>query len=449
MFKKLLALLFVAVFSAVSGYAVKNYPPANQWTILLARSLSKDIFELNGVPYLQPLVEVVNATANSRFFSSAYVPKGTNNFYIKFGVNGMQGFVPKNKKEYNPTLPVEPYDPSNTADLIQRLAPFLNVDITTFPPTVAVKDTAGLIYYTFRLLMYDGVRKGKIKPPAVAPTILGKGKTFLEIPHDTIRSLLNENPIFSLLPQTLRDTIYKSIESFPEKFDLPEGLNIRNILAGIPQLEIGSLYGTELTLRFIPKINLGKNIGDFSFWGIGIRHSLSQYIQQPFVDVAFQVAYQGTNLQNTIGVTNAKLNANANFFNANLHLSKRLSKNFEIYSGFSYEHLNINTDFTYYLPITVQYQLGLIWLDDNGTPEDYSDDFFRKNPELGYNGDPYGPMVKNVVLSDNNLKFTLGVVANFGNFATCLDYNIGKVNILSFGLVYKFDLIKKKNGVDN
>jgi hypothetical protein len=444
MLKKLIAMFFVALLAIEHGYAVENYPHANQWTILLARSLSKDIFELNGVPYLQPLVEVVNATANSRFFSSAYIPSGKNNFYIKLGVNGMLGFVPSNKKEYHPALPIQPYDPNNTVDLIQKLAPYLNVDLSTFPPLVTVKDTAGLIYYTFRMLMYDGVQKGKITPPATAPTILGQGKKTLDIPHQTVRSLLDENPIFALLPQTLKDTIYKSIENFPEHFDLPAGLNINRVIAGIPQLEIGSLYGTELTLRFIPKINLGKNIGYFSFWGIGIRHSLSQYITEPSADFTFQIAYQGTNLQNTIGVTNAQLNANANFFNANLHFSKRVSNVFELYSGLSYEHININTDFTYYLPITVQFQLGLIWLDDNGTPNDPSDDFFRKNPDLGYNGDPYGAMVKNVVLSDNNFKFTLGVVANFGNFATCLDYNFGKVDILSLGLVYRFDIESKK-----
>lgn len=440
MLKKLFSYCVVIIFSLQNASAVYNYPHANQWTILLARSLSKDIFELNGVPYLQPLVEVVNSTANSRFFSSAYIPKGKENFYIKLSLNSMFGIVPNNKKEYVPSLPFQPYDPNNTTDLFSRLSKFVN--IKTYPPTV--EDTAGLIYFAFQLLMYDGVTKGKIKPPEKAPTILGQGKKYLSIPHDTIRSLMDENQIFGMLPPTLKDTIYKSIENFPELFELPAGLNMSWILAGIPQLDIGSLYGTELTLRFIPPIDLGKNIGKFAFWGFGISHSISQYFPQPWLDFAVQIAHQGTNLRNTIGVTNAELNANANFFNANIHLSKKISKNFLFYSGFSFERVNINTDFTFYLPITVQHQLGLMWLDDNGTPDDYSDDFFRKNPELGYNGDPYGSMVKNVIVSDKNYKFTFGILASFGNFATCLDYNIGKVNIISLGLMYKFDITKQK-----
>ncbi|MCX7908765.1 MAG: hypothetical protein N2560_04520 [Ignavibacteria bacterium] len=441
---KTIFFLLLFLLSFIKSYAVVNYPRANDWTIHLARSLSKDIFELNGVPYLQPMVEVVNTTANARFFSSAFVPYTKNNFYIKLSVNGMLGFVPDSKKEYSPSLPIEPYDPENLATLVSKLSPYITIDYSSYPPKVNVRDTAGLIYMAFKLLMYDGVRKQKLQIPASAPTILGEGKKSLYFNRDTIRSLLNENPIFPLLPENLRDTIFKSIENFPENFDLPQGLNIQKIIAGMPQIEIGSLFGTELTLRYVPRIDLGSNIGKFTFWGIGLKHSLSQYIREPFVDFAIQIAYQGTNLQNTIGVTNAKLNANANFFNANFHFSKKLSKVFELFSGISYEYIHINTDFTYYLPITVQYQLGLIWLDDNGTPDNFSDDFFRKNPELGYNGDPFGSMNKNVIVNDKNLKLSVGFIINLGNFSSYFDYNFGKIDILSFGILYNFDLTKNK-----
>jgi len=441
--KKVVSILFFMFIAISASYAVENYPHANNWTILLARSLSKDIFELNGIPYLQPLVEVVNTTANSRFFSSAYIPSHQNEFYIRLSLNGMLGIVPQSKKEYTPTLPYEPYDPNDLTSIAAKLSPYLTLDYTSYPPKVNVKDTSGLIYMAFKMLMYDGVTKKKLNLPNKAPTILGEGKESLYFNRDTIRSLLNENPVFPLLPENLRDTIFASIANFPETFDLPQGLNIGTILAGIPQLEIGSLFGTELTLRFIPRVDLGKNIGKFTFWGIGIKHSLSQYIPNPYVDIAAQVAYQGTNLRNTIGVTNAELNANANFFTANIHMSKRLSKLFEVFAGLSYERVNINTDFTYYLPIVVQYQLGLIWLDDNGTPDNFSDDYFRKNPELGYNGDPYGAMNKNVIISDDNLKMTIGTILNLGNFSAYVDYNFGKIDILSFGIQYKFDIRKK------
>ncbi len=424
--------------ASINCFAVYNYPRANDWTIYLARSLSKDIFELNGVPYLLPVVEVVNTTANSRFYSSAYITK-EKDFYVKLSVNGNYGIVPQSKKEYSPSLPLEPYDPTDLNSLLAKISPYTTIDISSNPPKMVVKDTSGLIYMAFKMLMYDGITKNKFKIPAKSPTLLGEGKQSLKFHRDTIRSLLNENPIFGLLPETLRDTIFKSIENFPEDFDLPQGVNISRIVAGMPQIEIGSLFGTELALRFIPPINLGENIGKFSFWGLALRHSISQYIPNSFVEMAVQVAYQGTNLKNKVGVTNAELNANANFFTSNIHLSKKLGRNFELFSGLSYESIHINTDFTYYLPIVVQYQLGLIWLDDNGTPDKFDDDFFRKNPELGYNGDPFGAMNKNVIVSDKNLKFTFGGILNLGKFSIYGDYNIGKINILTFGLLYKFD----------
>lgn len=415
---------------------VIQYPRASDQTILLARALSRDIFELNGIPYLQPLAEVVNATSNSRFFTTAFVPKGNKKFYIRISLNGMYGIVPNNKKEYSPVLPNEPMNPEKLA----RYVDFSN------PSQPKVIDTAGLIYYVFRTVIYDGIQKGSLQAPSKAPTILGSGKVDLILPHDTLVSLIQSNPLYPLLPQNYRDSILNTFASFPEVFALPRGLNIKQIGAGIPQLEIGSLYGTELLIRFIPQINLGKNIGKFSFWGIGIKHSISQYVPNPFMNVSLQIGGQGSRLTNRIGVTNAELTSNARFWNANLHLSKKVNKYLEFFSGFSFESLEINSDYTFYLPAEIQYQLGLYYHYDNGTPEDYTDDYLATNPELGYTGDPYPPMNKNVIVRDNNWKWTIGAIGNFGVFSIFADYSISKINIFSFGLMYRFDIKQDKDG---
>lgn len=432
------SLIFLVLVTILPAQVIQ-YPRASNETILLARELSKDIFELNGVPYLQPLAEVVNVTSNARFYSTAYVPKGTNNFYIRISINGMYGLVPNSKKEYSPVLPNEPFK-------IESIAKY--VDFTN-PQQPKIKDTVGLIYYVFRTVVYDGLQRGSLSVPEKAPTILGSGEINVYFPQDTLRALLQSNPLFPLLPANYADTIMKAIGNFPEVFELPRGLNIKQIFAGIPQLEIGSLYGTELLIRFIPKVNLGQNIGKFSFWGVGLKHSISQYIYKPVIDVAFQIAMQGTRLTNRIGVTNAELIANAKFWNANLHISRRVAKGIEFYSGFSFERLEINSDYTFYLPATVQYQLGLYYHYDNGTPNDPTDDYLAPNPELGYTGDPYPPMNKNVVVRDNNWKWTIGAIGNFGPFAIFADYNISKVNIFSFGIMYRFDMQKDKDGFTN
>lgn len=441
---KHLALLFLTiVFLTYDAQAEFNYPHASNETILLARALSKGIFELNGVPFIQPLGEVVNITSNSRFFSSAYLYKGTENLYVKVSANGMFGIVPNSKKEYTPQFPAEPL-PSDLGQIVAKLSQYLELDLSNplQPKVKSIKDTSGLIYYAFKTLMYEGIQKGTIKVPKRAPTILGSGRVSLNLPHDSIRSLLESNPIFSLLSPQLRDSIYSYLENFPEVFDLPQGANINNIIAGIPQIEFGSIFGTELLLRFIPPVDLGKNIGKFTFWGIGIRHSISQYISKPFINIALQIAYQGTNLKNKIGVTNAELTTSGNFWNANIHFSKQFGRYFEAYSGLSYEMMHINSDYTFTLPRNVQYQLGLIYLYDDKDNNDPNDDVIGLNPELGYNGDPYGPMNQNVVVSDKNFKWTIGVLGNFDPMYVYLDFNLSKINIFTFGIMYKFDIKK-------
>lgn len=423
---------FFAIVLSLSAQVIQ-YPRASNETILLARALSKDIFELNGIPYLQPLAEVVNATSNARFFSTAFIPIGKKNFYIRISVNGMIGIVPNNKKEYSPTLPNEAFD-------INKIPNF--VDFSN-PIQPKIRDTIGLIYYVFRTLLYDGLQKGSLTIPTKAPTILGYGDMSVIFPHDTLKSLLQANPLFPYLPENYSDSIINAIGNFPEVFELPRGLNINPIAVAVPQSEFGSLFGTELLLRFIPQIDLGKNIGKFMFWGLGLKHSISQYIPNAFIDISLQVGIQGAQLKNRIGVTNAELTTNAKFWNSNLHLSKKVSKNFEFYSGLSFEKLEINSDYQFYLPATVQYQLGLYYHYDNGTPNDYNDDYLAPNPDLGYTGDPFPPMNKNVIVYDNNLKWTIGAIANFGSFSIFADYNFSKVNIFTFGISYKFNLNKQ------
>ncbi len=60
----------------------------------------------------------------------------------------------------------------------------------------------------------------------------------------------------------------------------------------LPQLTIGSLYGTEVVLRFIalPKVN-GDKIPTTRLWSIGARHNISQYIPGVPLDIAAGVYY--------------------------------------------------------------------------------------------------------------------------------------------------------------
>jgi hypothetical protein len=165
------------------------------------------------------------------------------------------------------------------------------------------------------------------------------------------------------------------MKQVPSFFTLPAGGNINTIVAGVPQIEIGSLYGTELLIRVVPPLDLGKYIGKFAFGGFGIKHSISQYFTEyietsegeifeysPF-DLAIQIVYQGTDLQNKVGVTQSDLKANAQIWNANINISKSFENIIDLYGGLSYDYIDIDARFKYYLPVETQMQLGLLRYD--------------------------------------------------------------------------------------
>jgi hypothetical protein len=59
-------------------------------------------------------------------------------------------------------------------------------------------------------------------------------------------------------------------------FDLPQGTGWRVIPAPMAQVGIGAPLGTEIKVRFLPKINIQD--GGISMWGLGLMHSIMQYI---------------------------------------------------------------------------------------------------------------------------------------------------------------------------
>ncbi len=430
-------LLFFLIFVSISIVKLLA-APASSYTIDLARSFSKDIFDLNGVPYLSPMVKAVNATSNSRFYSNAYVPHRVSSPYFKLTINGMAGLVRSQDKYYSPQLPMDSFS-------ISKLSKYGTININFLDPSksdIKIIDTAGLINYLFKTIMFDGYKSGKIVPPERASTILGKDTTHLHLNNNVLSELVQNHVIYQFLPQEMKDTLLKVIKQVPSFFTLPAGGNINTIIAGVPQLEIGSFYGTELLLRVIPPLDLGKYIGEFAFWGIGIKHSISQYFSNyhenedgtvfedsPF-DMALQIVYQGTNLKNKVGVTQSDLNANAQIWNANLHFSKSIAEVIDFYAGISYNYIDIDAKFKYFLPVETQMQLGLLRYDP------VSNRIMPPEPP-DYPGDT-NPQTTKIGLVNESFQVTLGVNKSFGKFSIFADYNISKFNILTAGIQYTF-----------
>jgi hypothetical protein len=428
-------LLFIAIIALAFSTSNPLFAePPNSYVVPLSRTLSKSIFDLNAKPYLSPTIQVVNATSNAGFFHSAYVPRKVNKPYFRFSLNAMAGLVPDDMKTFKPQIPTREY---NMSDAMQYV-------------TLTGIDTVGLINYFLQTILYDGIYNTKtIQIPEAAPTTLGDKKpSQLLLPHDVMLDLVRNHELYPIIVAAFPEAaalIENVIGSIPPAFDLTAGGNLNIIPFGVPQLEVGSLFGTELLVRFIPPIDIGEWVGDFSFWGIGLKHSISQYFYNdtnrdgnadkreqiaPF-DLAVQAVFQRTSLENTVGYTNAKLKATANIFSFNIHASKNFDNIIEAYTGLAFEMTDIVGSYTYTLPISMQVDLGLAQYN----PEDPNNPII--DPENGFPGDTI-PQKSDVSLVENHIKWIVGVTKNIGPVTIYADYSLSKFNIFSLGVQYRF-----------
>ena len=156
----------------------------------------------------------------------------------------------------------------------------------------------------------------------IAPTIGGSGATAPQI------------------------SVYDDNNQKLETFTLPSG-----VLSVIPapqiQLTAGLVYHTEATLRYMPSVSFGSNIGSVSMIGFGVKHNILQdFVGKTAdkiipVDLAISLGFtqlkyylpvdvqpdQGAqpkdNQQNT-DFSNQRVNGTFNGFNAELILSKKI-----------------------------------------------------------------------------------------------------------------------------
>lgn len=420
---KKLIFLFIIVFT-INTYTQERIE-INESSVELARVLGKDIFELNGVPFSQPIVTATNATANSGFFNTAFIPR-EDSLYFKVSVNYMNGFVPEADKSYSPSFPTEQFNLIEASKYIKFGS----------GNELVISDTVGLYTYLLRTLLYDGIKDGSIEFPERTATILGSDNKRIVIEDGSLgrnaekRISSIEALVGSSLSDSVKNVIYNTLNDLPGSFTLPKGSGLNTMQFAVPQIEIGSYMGTELLLRYIPKINYGETIGDFGFFGIGLKHSISQYFfdfdQERLFDLAVQFAYQNSTLENVFGETSATLTSNANILNFNIQASKNIENIIDVYTGISFEQIDITADFVYTIPIENQIQLGLV---DPNTK--------KPDPDNGYPGDTK-PQTTTLTVDDFNIKWVIGLKKDFGSVAIFASYNVSKFDIFNGGLQYSF-----------
>lgn len=120
------------------------------------------------------------------------------------------------------------------------------------------------------------------------------------------------------------------------RFVFPGGLDLDDIGLAVPMLTVSGVRGTEVMLRWI-SLDIGDNeIGDVSLFGAGARHSISQYLENPPMEIAGMIFFQSLNLGEDF--------IDASQFSIGVQASKRWSV-VEPYAGLAMDSFNL--DMTY------------------------------------------------------------------------------------------------------
>lgn len=170
----------------------------------------------------------------------------------------------------------------------------------------------------------------------------------------------------------------------------------------IPQLGVGTLFGTDAQLRFLPKTRI-KSYGTVSLFGVAMRHSISQYLPLSPVSIAVQGAWNQITLEDRT-IEGDVLDASG--WAANLQVSKSFLVA-TLYGGLQYESFGV----------------------------DYS---YRFNPTgnglLG-GGEPIPVTVSQD--ASNTVRGLLGVTGNVGPVRINADYALSANDVLTLGLGVK------------
>jgi hypothetical protein len=179
------------------------------------------------------------------------------------------------------------------------------------------------------------------------------------------------------------------------QFAFPGGLDLNSFGLAVPQLRVSSFLGTEAVVRWVAFEQGDADIGKVDMFGIGGRHSISQYFgDEPMLDLTAGLLYQTMELGEN-EFDNPFVDASALTIQA--QASKRLPIGFatlEPYGILAWEKLDVDVEYP----------------DTNNEP------------------------VNVAMEGENDVRFTLGAGFNFVAGQVWADYSFANTNSFAFGL---------------
>jgi hypothetical protein len=270
----------------------------------------------------------------------------------------------------------------------------------------------------------SSAEKFEISSIGLSPSLIGTG------PAPTVAGPKSDGPPMS----------YKANGITLASFNTPPGTAWKYIPVPTAQVGIGLPFGTELKVRFIPKINIKD--GDISLWGVGIVHSIMQYFPGhkllPF-DVSLFAGY--TKLQANVPLSlkpdlavnqayvsvnpatafqNQNLNVNVKAFNISAIASLNL-RVLTLYGGLGYTKTNTDMRLSGNFPTPVFVATPL-------PHAEYNDSGVKKGADFP-NMD-----IKNF----SGLRANIGIRIKLAVITIHADYTKAQYNVVSTGLGISF-----------
>lgn len=123
----------------------------------------------------------------------------------------------------------------------------------------------------------------------------------------------------------------------------------------MPQLGIGTAFGTDAQIRYFPKSTLSAGRGSYGtvgLFGLALRHDLNQWIPAPLpLKLAVQGSYNQFTLENDFevdGSTESQEVVNASGWAFNVHASRSIPLlPFTVYGGLQYERFTMDYSYTF------------------------------------------------------------------------------------------------------
>ncbi len=99
----------------------------------------------------------------------------------------------------------------------------------------------------------------------------------------------------------------------PDDFRItfPEGLDLTGVPLAFLEGGVGIGFGTEVSGRLLPSIEVDDEIGSVSAWGVGVKHSLTRYFPTPtpLFDVAVYAGYHSLEVGDYLDATGTSVGA--------------------------------------------------------------------------------------------------------------------------------------------